>query len=123
VKLVTCNFANIQTYLYNSIQLKSFANLTNMNKGGRPRYPIWEYFAQLQTDGKLEAMCKKCSHKQSFKVNRMKEPFKICNKSENSDSQAMDVIASAKSEPAADKYTGKTSKKKKSSTWHETVYL
>ena len=51
-----------------------------MNKGGRPRYPIWEHFAELDTCGKLQAMCKTCGHKQSVKVNRMKEHLKVCSK-------------------------------------------
>jgi len=51
-----------------------------MNKGGRPRDPIWEHFAELDTCGKLQAMCKTCGHKQSVKVNRMKEHLKVCSK-------------------------------------------
>jgi hypothetical protein len=68
-----------------------------MHKGGRPRDPIWEHFTEVESNGKCEAMCKTCGHKQSVKVHRMKDHFKTCNKSEtetppaqtpNSDSEA-----------------------------------
>lgn len=65
-----------------------------MNKGGRPRDPIWEHFAELECDGKVEAKCKKCGHKQSVKVNRMKDHFKRCSRSEASDSKADDGVLS-----------------------------
>jgi len=63
-----------------------------MNKGGRPRDPIWEHFAELECDGKVEAMRKKCGRKQSVKVNRMKDHFKRCSRSESSDSKADDPV-------------------------------
>jgi len=65
-----------------------------MNKGGRPRDPIWEHFAELETCGKLQAMCKACGHKQSVKVNRMKEHLKVCSKAEGVDSGPNPILSS-----------------------------
>lgn len=64
-----------------------------MNKGGRPRDPIWEYFAEVDNDGKMEALCKKCGHRQSVKVYRMKEHLKVCNKSESSEIAVKEEIS------------------------------
>jgi len=65
-----------------------------MNKGGRPRDPIWQHFAELETCGKLQAMCKTCGHKQSVKVNRMKEHLKVCSKAEVVDSEPNPILSS-----------------------------
>ena len=34
-----------------------------MNKGGRRKYPIWEYFYKLSVDGKTIAKCENCGNK------------------------------------------------------------
>jgi len=65
-----------------------------MNKGGRPRDPIWQHFAELETCGKLQAMCKTCGHKQSVKVNRMKEHLKVCSNAEGVDSEPNPILSS-----------------------------
>ena len=43
-----------------------------MNKGGRPRDPVWIHFDEVSKDGKSYARCKKCCHELFSKVGRMK---------------------------------------------------
>jgi len=73
-----------------------------MNKGGRPTDPIWEHFTRVENNGKSEAMCNKCGHKQAVKVDRMKIHYKTCNKAETSNSdnakEPTDMTESIKSE-------------------------
>ena len=39
-----------------------------MNKGGRPRDPVWIHFDEVSKDGKSYARCKKCCHELFSKV-------------------------------------------------------
>ena len=50
-----------------------------MNKGGRPRDPVWIHFDEVSKDGKSYARCKKCCHELFSKVGRMKAHNQKCN--------------------------------------------
>ena len=49
-----------------------------MDKGGRPREPIWAEYECIKIDGKVLAKCKYCGHEFTGKVER-----KITSKSVN----------------------------------------
>ena len=50
-----------------------------MNKGGRPRVPVWIHFDEVSKDVKSYARCKKCCHELFSKVGRMKAHNQKCN--------------------------------------------
>ena len=50
-----------------------------MNKGDRPRDPIWNDFLPVEADGKSSAKCKHCGHQLTNKVERMKNHLRKCN--------------------------------------------
>ena len=50
-----------------------------MNKGERPRDPVWIHFDEVSKDGKSYARCKKCCHELFSKVGRMKAHNQKCN--------------------------------------------
>ena len=41
-----------------------------MDKGGRPRDPIWAEYECIKIDGKVLAKCKYCGHEFTGKLNR-----------------------------------------------------
>lgn len=49
-----------------------------MNKGGRPRDPIWEFYVPEEDGKKSTARCKICNSTQSVKVYRMKAHYNKC---------------------------------------------
>ena len=76
-----------------------------MNKGGRPRDPVWIHFDEVSKDGKSYARCKKCCHELFSKVGRMKAHNQKCNnegdKEVNSNlADACDIWLKLKSNPA-----------------------
>ena len=50
-----------------------------MNKGGRPKDPIWNDFLAVHTEGKTTARCKHYSYELCSKVDRMKNHIRKCN--------------------------------------------
>lgn len=51
-----------------------------MDKGGRPKDPIWAHFWCVKEGKKTMAKCKMCSHIMGGKTDRMKIHFSKCNK-------------------------------------------
>ena len=49
-----------------------------MDKGGRPRDPIWTEFVSIKDDGKSLAKCKYCGYQLTGKVERMKKHIQKC---------------------------------------------
>ena len=49
-----------------------------MDKGGRPRDPIWAEYECIKIDGKVLAKCKYCGHEFTGKVERMKNHIQKC---------------------------------------------
>ena len=55
-----------------------------MNKGGRPKDPIWQHFDLVEDGTKKSAQCQKCLVTQSVKVCRMKAHYEKCRKQSTS---------------------------------------
>ena len=55
-----------------------------MNKGGRKRDSMWQYFNELTVDGKKVAECKECNEKVSHRADRIRLHIVKCLKNQDS---------------------------------------
>ena len=59
-----------------------------MNKGGRPKDPIWQHFTEIQKEKQNVAKCNECGYVLAGKPNRMKGHFEKCKRDHGNASDA-----------------------------------